>query len=56
MFEKYENKLTTNCGCGTETNVSIESALKQVFSGCLDCGQRVEFTFPNVRPKDKKVN
>ena len=51
----YEDKITTKCDCGTKDNVSIDSALKQVFNGCPTCGDQVDFTFPNVKPSDKKA-
>jgi hypothetical protein len=55
MFDKYENKITTVCGCGTEANVSVEAALKDAINGCADCGQKVTFTLPSVKPSDKKA-
>ena len=54
MFDKYENKITTKCDCGTENNVSVGDAIKAALNGCSDCRQRVEFTFPPVKPSLKK--
>ena len=56
MFDKYENKITTTCKCGVEVDVPLKDSIMQALNGCPDCGSRVTFTLPNVRPSDKKVN